>query len=47
MVIDPTPSESWQPDTDDPLDSELSAESLVWASPTDPPADLGPPDANL
>jgi hypothetical protein len=51
MVIDPTPSEPWQPDTDDPLDSDLSAESLVWASPSDPmadpPADLGPPDANL
>jgi hypothetical protein len=51
MLIDPTPSEIWQPDADDPLDSELSADSLVWASPSDPPADppadLGPPDANL
>ena len=47
MMIDPTPSQLWQPDIDDPLEADLSAESLVWASPTEPPTDTGPPGATL
>jgi hypothetical protein len=39
-MVDPTPSEAWQPD--------LAADSLVWAPPAaDAPADTRPPDANL
>ena len=47
VLVDPTPSDRWHPDFDDPLDSNLDAESLVWAAPTDVPDDSGPPDANL
>jgi len=47
LLVDPTPSDRWHPDFDDPLDSDLDAESLVWAAPTDVPDVSGPPDANL
>jgi hypothetical protein len=47
LLIDPTPPEPWHADIDDPLEADLSAESLVWASPTDPPNDSGPPAASL
>ncbi len=33
MIVDPTPSQPWHADVDDPLETDLSAESLVWASP--------------
>ena len=47
MLIDPTPSELWRADTEDPLESDLDREALVWASPTEPPTDTGPPGASL
>ncbi len=47
MLIDPTPSQLWRGDPDDPLESDLDGEALVWASPTEPPADTRPPDANV
>jgi hypothetical protein len=55
-MIDSTPPELWLPDTgDDPLEPDLSAESLVWASPPDapgrsngdPPTVTGAPDGSL
>jgi hypothetical protein len=47
-MADPTPSESWQPDLDDPLGPESAADSLMWAPPADDiPADTRPPDATL
>jgi 6-pyruvoyl-tetrahydropterin synthase related domain len=50
-LIDPTPPDPWNPDLDDPLEVDLDAKSLVWASPADPladpPANSGQPDANL
>ena len=33
---DPTPSQTWQPDVDVPLDADLTEDSLVWAAPRDP-----------
>jgi hypothetical protein len=47
LMIDPTPPEPWHADIDDPLEADLNAESLVWASPSEPPDDSGPPAANL
>jgi hypothetical protein len=36
MLVDPTPSELWLPVHEgDPLEPDLSADSLVWASPPD------------
>ncbi len=47
-AIDPTPSELWRLGADDPLETDLSADSLVWASPaTDVPAESPPPDASV
>jgi hypothetical protein len=46
-VVDPTPSQRWQPDIDDPLQSDLDAESLVWASSAEPSADPDPPAASV
>ena len=46
-VADPTPSQRWQPDIDDSLESDLDAESLVWASPAEPPTDPDPPAASV
>jgi hypothetical protein len=48
MLVDPTPSALWEPDLyDNPLEVGFSAETLVWAPPTDAPDDSGPLDANL
>ncbi len=47
MLADPTPSQMWRPDVDLPLDADLTADSLVWAPPTDAPDDSGPLDASL
>ena len=47
LLIDPTPSELWQPETDDPLEADLSAESLVWASPPQAPDNSNPRADNL
>jgi 6-pyruvoyl-tetrahydropterin synthase related domain len=48
MVVDPTPSDVWRPDSDDdPLESDLNAESLVWASPPEAADDSRPPDASV
>jgi hypothetical protein len=48
LMADPTPPESWRPDLDDSLESELEAEPLVWAPPdTVSPADTRPPDASV
>ncbi len=50
VLVDPTPSERWQPDMDDPdgpLETDLDAESLVWAAPAEHPDDSGPPSASL
>ena len=46
-MIDPTPTETWRAEIDDPLEDDLSAESLVWASPPTVPNESDPPDANL
>jgi hypothetical protein len=46
-LADPTPSQRWQPDVDDPMESDLDAESLVWASPPEPSADADPPPASV
>jgi len=46
-LTDPTPSEPWDPDADDPLEADLDPNSLVWASPTGPPDDSAPPDDNV
>ena len=46
-LMDPTPSELWRADTDDPLESDLDEKPLVWASPSEPPVDTGPPGASL
>ncbi|MEP7113934.1 MAG: hypothetical protein ABI862_11760, partial [Ilumatobacteraceae bacterium] len=46
-IIDPTPTSLWQPDPEDPLESDLNTESLVWASPTDAPVETPLPGANL
>jgi hypothetical protein len=52
-LADPTPSQRWQADVDDPLEGDPLegdplAESLVWASPpTDGRAQSPPPDATL
>jgi hypothetical protein len=47
MQADPTPSQMWRPDVDLPLEPGLTADSLVWAPPTDAPDDSGPLDASL
>ena len=47
LMIDPTPPEPWHADIDDPLEEDLSAESLIWASPPQAPDESAPPDANL
>ncbi len=47
LLVDPTPSQQWQVETDDPLDADLDAESLVWAPPAEPPHDSHPPGANV
>ena len=47
MLVDPTPSQMWRPDVDLPLEPDLTADSLVWAPPTDAPDDSGPLDASL
>jgi hypothetical protein len=47
LLVDPTPSEQWQPAADDPLDADLDAESLVWAPPAEDPHDSHPPSASL
>jgi hypothetical protein len=47
LLVDPTPSQQWQPATDDPLDADLDAESLVWAPPAEAPHDSHPPGASL
>ena len=48
VLADPTPSDRWQPGTDDPLGPDLNAESLVWApQPTGPPTQSRLPDATL
>jgi hypothetical protein len=47
VLVDPTPSDRWQADADDPLEPDLDADSLVWAAPTEPPDDSGPPAASL
>jgi hypothetical protein len=44
MIVDPTPSQPWHADVDDPLEADLSAESLVWASPPDPRGSSEPPE---
>jgi hypothetical protein len=46
-MVDPTPPEPWHADIDDPLEAELDAESLVWASPPPTPNDFDPPSASL
>jgi hypothetical protein len=47
LLVDPTPSEQWGTETDDPLDTDLDAESLVWAPPAEPPHESDPPGASL
>ncbi len=47
LLVDPTPSQQWQVETDDPLDADLDAESLVWAPPAEAPHDSHPPGASL
>ncbi|MEO7369875.1 MAG: hypothetical protein ABIZ69_03375, partial [Ilumatobacteraceae bacterium] len=47
LMIDPTPTDSWRPDVDDPLDDDLDAASLVWAAPSEPPDDSPMPAAKL
>ena len=47
VLADPTPSQMWQPDVDLPLERGLTADSLLWAPPTDAPDDSGPLDASL
>jgi hypothetical protein len=54
VLADPTPSQMWQPGLGDPLDEPLdvpadvpldvglTADSMIWAPPTEPPDDSGP-----
>jgi len=46
-VADAAPSQRWQPGTEDSLESDLDAESLVWASPAEPPTESDPPTASV
>ena len=44
MLVDPTPAELWLPVHEgDPLEPDLSADSLVWASPHDRTTVAAPP----
>ena len=46
-MVDPTPSEPWGLDAEEPLEPGLDPNSLVWASPTDAPDDSEHRDDNL
>jgi hypothetical protein len=46
-LVDPTPSQPWGPDLEDPLESDLDTNALVWAAPDEAPNDSKPDDDNV